>query len=96
MYVVALTLGLAQVGLKIQSREHGMGLGEDTMKSSARQVSPVGIKQAVNDKAVKLLASSIYRQLQDEGCEARDIISVSSQLIDLVTNELQKVEDAHF
>ena len=44
----------------------------------------------MNDKAVKLLASSIFRQLQDEGCEPRDIISVSSQLIDLVTHELQK------
>lgn len=60
------------------------------MKSTVRQVSNVAAKNLVTDKAVKLLASSIYRQLQDEGCEARDIISVSSQLIDLVTTELQK------
>lgn len=59
----------------------------------AFQVNP-SIKYAkpVNDKAVRILASSIYRQLQDEGCAARDIISVSSQLIDLVTTELQKDE----
>lgn len=44
----------------------------------------------VTDKAVKVLAGAIFRQLQDEGCEPRHIISVSSQLIDLVTSELQK------
>lgn len=49
-------------------------------------------KPVVTDKAVKLLASSIFRQLQSEGCEPRDIISVSSQLIDLVTSELTKDE----
>lgn len=47
-------------------------------------------KPAVTDKAVRMLASSIFRQLQSEGCEPRDIISVSSQLLDLVTTELQK------
>ena len=59
------------------------------MKGSIRQGGNVAAK-SVNDKAVKLLASSIFRQLQDEGCDTRDIISVSSQLIDLVTHELQK------
>lgn len=50
------------------------------------------IKNVVSDKAVKLLASSIFKQLQSEGCAPRDIISVSSQLIDLVTSEIQKDE----
>lgn len=59
------------------------------MQSMARQKSTSSAKLPVNDKAVRSLANSIYRQLQDEGCEARDIISVSSQLIGLVTTELQ-------
>jgi len=59
------------------------------MKSSVRQASEAP-KLTVNDKSVRLLASAIYRQLQDEGYAVRDIISVSSQLIDLVTTELQK------
>jgi hypothetical protein len=42
------------------------------------------------DKAVKVLASSIFRHLQSEGCQPKDIISVSSQLLSLVTSELQK------
>lgn len=66
------------------------------MKNSARQVIQNGASKSPNvtDKAVKSLASSIFRQLQEEGCMPRDIISVSSQLIDLVTSELQKDEPA--
>jgi len=58
------------------------------MKGLSTQSTQPLAKQAVGDRAVRALASSIYRQLQDEGCEARDIISVSSQLIDLVTHQL--------
>jgi hypothetical protein len=56
------------------------------MKQTA-QAAKAGVN---NDKALKLLASSIFKQLQEEGCEPRDIISVSSQLIDLVTIEITK------
>jgi hypothetical protein len=62
--------------------------GRRSMKGPSAQSSQAQAKQVVGDRAVRLLASSIYRQLQDEGYEARDIISVSSQLIDLVTHEL--------
>ncbi len=48
--------------------------------------------QPVSDKTVKLIADSIFAQLQKEGCKPRDIISVSSQLINLVTSELQKAK----
>ena len=58
------------------------------MKGLSTQTAATPSKQAVGERAVRVLASSIYRQLQDEGYEPRDIISVSSQLIDLVTNEL--------
>jgi hypothetical protein len=58
------------------------------MKGLSTQSAPNQTKQVVGDRAVRVLASSIYRQLQDEGYEARDIISVSTQLIDLVTHEL--------
>ena len=66
--------------------------GEKQMKSSTQETTSASAKHLVTDKAVRLLASSIYRHLQDEGCEARDIISVSSQLIGLVTTELQRDE----
>ena len=44
----------------------------------------------LNQKAVKVLADSIFEQLKSEGCEAKDIISVSSQLLSLVTDQLQQ------
>ena len=63
------------------------------MKATMRHVSGSTAKPFVSDKSVKVLASSIFRQLQNEGCAPRDIISVSSQLIDLVTDELRKAEE---
>jgi hypothetical protein len=40
------------------------------------------------DRAVRSLAGAIYKHLQDEGCQPKDIISVSSQLLGLVSQEL--------
>lgn len=42
------------------------------------------------DRAVKVLATSIFRHLQNEGCQPKDIISVSTQLLSLVTTQLKK------
>ncbi len=58
--------------------------------NSKNQVASNAKSFVVSDKSVRVLASAIYRQLQDEGCEARHIVSVSAQLIDLVTSALQK------
>ena len=40
------------------------------------------------DKALKVLAHSIYQTLRQEGCQEKDILGVSSQLIGLVTSAL--------
>lgn len=60
------------------------------MNGSVQSVTAHSDKSLVTQKAVKILASAIYQQMQDEGFKARDIISVSSQLIDMVTTELQR------
>ena len=44
----------------------------------------------LNDRAVRTLADAIYKQLQSEGCQAKDIISVSSQLLGLVTDQIRE------
>jgi hypothetical protein len=44
----------------------------------------------LNDKAVRSLADAIFKQLQSEGCQAKDIISVSSQLLGLVTEQIRE------
>lgn len=64
-----------------------------SVSQAVKQSIGTGAKPLVTEKAVKVLASAIFRQLQSEGCEPRHIISVSSQLIDLVTSELQKDDD---
>jgi len=46
------------------------------------------------DRAVKSLADSIFKTLCSEGCNPKDIIGVSSQLLSLVTSELEKSESA--
>jgi hypothetical protein len=45
----------------------------------------------LNDRAVKTLADAIYKHLQDEGCQTKDIINVSSQLLGLLTEQIQDV-----
>ena len=40
------------------------------------------------EKAIKTLANSIYKTLKSEGCQNKDIIGVSSQLIGLVTSSI--------
>lgn len=45
--------------------------------------------QNLNDKAVRSLADAIFKQLQSEGCQAKDIISVSSELLGLVSDQIR-------
>lgn len=56
---------------------------------SARQQNKIDTKP-LTGKAVKVLADSIYQTLKNEGCEEKDIIGVSSQLISLVTEKLEQ------
>jgi cytochrome c-type biogenesis protein CcmH/NrfF len=45
-------------------------------------------EHAMPERAIKVLAQSIYKQLKTEGCQNQDIIGISSQLITLVRNSL--------
>lgn len=48
--------------------------------------------QVITDKALRSMADAIFKHLQDEGCQPKDIISVSSQLLGLVTTEITRVD----
>lgn len=65
-----------------------------SLVSTDQKVNPTNPSTAsrsiVTDKAIRSMADSIFRQLQDEGCNPKDIISVSNQLLGLVTSELTK------
>ncbi len=41
------------------------------------------------EKALKILAKSIFRELKNNGYEAREIVALSTELLDLVTNEIR-------
>lgn len=63
------------------------------MKNHSAAEATKAPEQIVTDRAVRLLASSIFKQLKDEGCNTKDIINVSSQLIDMVTIALKDATD---
>ncbi len=65
---------------------------EATAKNSASSKNANNSTKHVplHDRAVKSLASTIYAQLKSEGCEHRDIIGVSSQLISIVTSQIKE------
>lgn len=46
--------------------------------------------RAISDRAAGVLAYTIYEQLRSEGCNTRDMISVSSHLISLLTSNMRK------
>jgi hypothetical protein len=48
----------------------------------------LGEKTQLVDSDIRDIASVIYKSLQTEGCESNQIISVSSELLNLVTREL--------
>ena len=59
----------------------------DKAPTSAQEKTFVGEKMLV-DSDLRDIANAIYRSLQTEGCESKQIISVSSELLNLVTREL--------
>ena len=61
-----------------------------TLKISRAQSKSTTEVVSLNDKAVRGLADAIFKQLQDEGCQAKDIICVSSQLLGLVTDQIRE------
>jgi hypothetical protein len=62
-------------------------------KASASQIS--NTQSILNDKAVKVLADAIFKQLKEEGCQAKDIICVSSQLLGLVSEQIKEKRSTH-
>lgn len=44
------------------------------------------------DKAVKILAKSLFRELQMNGYETRQIVALSSELLGLVTSDMRPGE----
>ena len=50
----------------------------------------MAVPQAERDKALKILAKSIYRELKAYGYEPRQIVALATELISLVTQEMRE------
>ncbi len=45
------------------------------------------------EKALKILAKSIFRELRTQGYGAREIVSLSTELLSLITTDIKPVAD---
>ena len=52
------------------------------------------LPQAERDKAVKILAKSIYRELRSYGYEPTQVVALASELINLVSQDLRSPDSA--
>ena len=41
------------------------------------------------EKAIKILAKSIFRELRTNGYEARELVALSTELLELITSEIR-------
>jgi hypothetical protein len=44
------------------------------------------------EKALKILAKSIFRELRTQGYDAREIVSLSTELLSLITTDIKPTE----
>jgi hypothetical protein len=49
--------------------------------------------RADRDKAIRILAKSMYRELRQNGYETREIVALTSELIAHITTDLRPTED---
>jgi hypothetical protein len=57
----------------------------ESSPTPAAAVSPVGPNR---EKALQILSKSIYKELRENGYEPRQIVSLASEIISLVTTDL--------
>ena len=46
------------------------------------------------EKALKILAKSIFRELRTQGYDAREIVSLSTELLSLITTDIKPSDPA--
>jgi hypothetical protein len=48
---------------------------------------------AGGERAVRILAKTLFRQLRESGFDNRDILSLSTELVGLITSDLRPSDD---
>ena len=62
--------------------------GLSTMAQANAQETGTKSTALERDKALKILAKSIFKELKGQGYESKNIVGLATELISLVTNEL--------
>lgn len=57
-------------------------------------VVPAPTAAPSSDKAVRILAKSLFRQLKDAGYQNRDILTLSTELVSLITTDMRPAPPA--
>jgi len=52
------------------------------------------VRAGQNDKALKIIAKSLFRELKEHGYDCRQIVSVSTELLGLVTTDLRNTDQS--
>ncbi|MBI4508228.1 MAG: hypothetical protein HY698_01245 [Deltaproteobacteria bacterium] len=55
----------------------------------------IGPKGSERDKAIKILAKSIFKELKSQGFESRQIVGLATELISHVTSDLASDTELH-
>jgi len=50
--------------------------------------------RAEREKALKILAKSIFRELRTQGYDAREIVSLSTELLSLITTDIKPTDSS--
>ena len=61
---------------------------------AARETANTAQPNRAPDTGIKILAKSLYRDLRSNGYDERQILSLSTELIDLLTSEIKEEEPA--
>ena len=56
---------------------------------SARELHEAQPTRGEREKAIKILAKSIFRELKTNGYDSREIVALSTELISLLTTEIK-------
>ena len=74
-----------------EAKTHPEGTKGD--RSDKEQQAMIQAPIGERDKAVKILAKSIFRELKMNGYETRQIVALSSELLGLVTSTIKTEPD---
>ena len=58
--------------------------------SSQQKVDKTYPSQVLSDRSLRTMAVEIYKRLKEDGCQHKEIVSLSSHLLGLVTEGITK------